>query len=131
LPRVQQTARPLIAIVDDEESVRTAFRRLLSSAGFRSQSYASGAALLESARSNRPDCLILDLHMPGMSGFEVQSRLKGEGVELPVVVITGHDTPESEARAREGGCVAYLSKPVDDQVLLDAVAIALSGKSRD
>jgi FixJ family two-component response regulator len=118
--------RPLIAIVDDEQSVRRALARLMFSAGFRARSYASGADFIDSLGSHRPDCVILDLHMPGMSGFDVQVWLKTRNIELPVVIITGHDVPASDRRALEGGAAACLRKPMDDEVLLKAVTDALS-----
>ena len=101
------------------------------SAGIAVESFASGAEFLASLSTRRPDCLVLDLHMPGINGFEVQARLAKAADPLPVVVITGHDTAESRRRVLEGGAAAYLRKPVDDQVLLDAVAAAVSGKRTD
>jgi FixJ family two-component response regulator len=118
-------ARPLIAIVDDEESVRRALGRLMMSAGYRARVFSSGAEFLTSLATDRPSCVILDLHMPGLSGFELQGRLRDAPQPLPVVVITGHDTPEAQKRAQAGGAVAYLRKPVDDQLLLDAVTRAI------
>jgi FixJ family two-component response regulator len=96
------------------------------SAGFRAQAFASGSEFLASVSGNRPCCVVLDLHMPGLSGFDVQARLRDDADVLPVVTITGHDTPESQQRALAGGAKAYLRKPVDDQVLLDAVRAAIS-----
>jgi FixJ family two-component response regulator len=118
--------RPLIAIVDDEESVRRALRRLMVSAGFRAQTFSCGAALLASLSTDRPRCVVLDLHMPELNGFELQVQLKASEKSLPVVVITGHDTPEAEKRVMDAGAVAYLRKPIDDQELLEAVAKALA-----
>ena len=115
------TPRRLIAIVDDEESVRRAFGRLLVSAGFRVKSFSCGALFLESLDTTRPDCVILDLHMPGMNGFEVEEKLRDSPHPMPVIIITGHDTPESQRRALASGAAAYLRKPVDDELLLDAV----------
>jgi FixJ family two-component response regulator len=123
------TERTLIAIVDDEESVRRALQRLMVSAGFQADSFASGTDFLDSLRAKLPDCVVLDLHMPLVSGFDVQLKLAAEARQIPVVVITGHDTPESKARVLGAGAAAYLRKPIDDQVLLDAVANAISGKS--
>src|SRR5262245_56890012 len=101
------------------------------SAGFRAQAFSSGAEFLASLANGRPCCVVLDLHMPGMSGFDVQSRLKSAAHALPVVIITGHDTPESQQRVLAAGASAYLRKPVDDQVLLDAVAAAVpNGKPK-
>jgi FixJ family two-component response regulator len=117
--------RPLIAIVDDEESIRKALRRLLASAGLEVESFSSGAEFLDSLRTHRPDCVVLDLHMPLMSGFAVQARLAEAGERIPVLVITGHDSPETRDQAYAAQPVAYLSKPVNDKDLLDAIERAL------
>lgn len=111
---------PRIAIVDDDADVRLALERLLCSAGFAVQVCASGEELM-AATVDAPDCVVLDLHMPGLSGFDVQARLAEVRPALPVVVITGHDTPESRARALGQGAAAYLCKPVDDEALLAAI----------
>lgn len=116
-------ARPLIAIVDDEESVRKALTRLLRSSGLDVVTFSSGVELLESLAVRRPDCVVLDLHMPVMDGFAVQSRLAKPGV--PVVIMTGHDSSETRERAMAGQPVAYLRKPVNDETLLDAIELAL------
>ena len=118
--------RRRIAVVDDEQSVRKALQRLLRSAGMDVQSYASGADFLEALASNPPDCVVLDLHMPGVNGFEVQERLAETGAPLPVVVITGHDSPEARTRVMASGARGYLTKPVDDRLLLDAISAAVS-----
>jgi FixJ family two-component response regulator len=112
---------PLIAVVDDDPFVRKALERLLRSAGFSVEAFASGAEFLRSADDHKPDCVVLDLHMPDVSGFDVQCRLKQANAGVPVVVITGHDTPESRVRALDGGARAYLSKPVDDETLMKAI----------
>jgi FixJ family two-component response regulator len=124
-----EAPRPLIAIVDDEESVRRALKRLLLSAGFRAVAFSSGAEFLASLQTNSPSCVVLDLHMPGLSGFDVQSRLSTGGHAVSVVIITGHDTPESQQRVLAAGATAYLRKPVDDQILLDAVTAAIPSSS--
>lgn len=114
----------MIAVVDDEESVRRALERLIRSAGLAVQTFASGAAFLESTRHVRPACVVLDLHMPDLSGFEVQLALAQSGESVPVIVITGHDNPQSRALAYEQGASAYLDKPVDETMLLDAINAA-------
>jgi FixJ family two-component response regulator len=116
---------PLIAVVDDDPFVRKALERLLRSAGLSVEAFASGVAFLESADDHEPDCVVLDLHMPEVSGFEVQSRLARAHAGVPVVVITGHDTPESRSRALGGGAKSYLTKPVDDEALLNAISTAM------
>lgn len=119
----------LLAVVDDDEDVRVALTRLLSSAGFAVETFASGAAFLRSAEDHEPDCLVLDLHMPEMSGFDVQGSFGLSHAAVPVVVLTGHDTPESRARALQLGAKAYLCKPVNDLALLDAINTAICGQS--
>lgn len=124
--------RRQIAIVDDEEPVRVALRRLLRSAGFDAVAFASGAEILEYVRSHKPDCIVLDLHMPVVNGFEVQRELAIHASRIPVVIVTGHDTEESCARAWAGGASGYLLKPVNDQLLIDVISAAIeSRKSED
>jgi FixJ family two-component response regulator len=115
----------LLAVVDDDADVRVALTRLVSSAGFAVETFASGAEFLRSIADHRPDCLVLDLHMPDMSGFDVQSALALAHAAVPVVIITGHDTPESRARALHLGAKAYLCKPVNDAALLAAIDNAI------
>jgi len=117
--------KSLIAIVEDEEPIRKALRRLLRSAGMDVKSFPSGVEFLESLTNQWPDCVVLDLQMPLMNGFEVQARLAELRVSVPVVIITGHDSDETRALALAGFPVAYLRKPVNDQLLLDAIALAL------
>ena len=117
--------KPLIAIVEDEEPIRKALRRLLRSAGMDVKSFPSGVEFLESLTNQWPDCVVLDLQMPVMDGFEVQERLAELRVSVPVVIITGHDSDERRRLALAGFPVAYLRKPVKDQLLLDAIALAL------
>ena len=103
-----------------------ALRRLLRSAGLDVETFSSGADFLDSLKSHRPDCVVLDLHMPHISGFAVQARLAETGNRLPAVFITGHDSDETRERARAAGIVAYLRKPVNDQTLLDAITAAIA-----
>lgn len=121
--------RPIIAVVDDEEPVRIALRRLLRSANLDAETFPSGAEFLESLKDHQPDCVILDLHMPQINGFAVQARLAEAGIRLPVIVITGHDAADTRASALAGGVSAYLRKPVDDQTLLTAISAAIAHPS--
>jgi two-component system, LuxR family, response regulator FixJ len=114
-------SRLLIAVVDDEEPVRRALRRLLRSARLDVETFSSGTEFLESLKDHQPDCLILDLHMPQISGFTVQEQLSKKGSRVPTVVITGQDTEEARVRSLAAGASSYLRKPVDDQALLDAI----------
>ena len=114
--------------MDDEEPIRKALSRLIRSAGMHVEAFPSGAELLEFLSGRRPDCIVLDLHMPIVNGFEVQTRMAASGMSVPVIIITGHDSDETRNRALDGMPVAYLRKPVDDQALLDAIELALSHK---
>ena len=119
-------AAPLIAVVDDEEPVRRALERLIRSARLDAETFPTGDEFLETLPDHKPDCLVLDIHMPKVDGFQVQAWLAKANVRIPVIVITGHDTPESQARAMKGGAVAYLRKPVDADALLDAISAAIA-----
>lgn len=116
---------PLIAIVEDEQSVRTALARLLRALGLQTRSFPSCTAFLHPFAHRRPDCMILDLHMPGMSGLELLREIDARGARVPTIIITAHDEPDARRRCLEAGAVAYLRKPFDHQALLDAIALAL------
>jgi FixJ family two-component response regulator len=118
----------LIAVVDDEESVRRAIGRLLRSAGLDAEMFPSGDEFLETLSDHRPDCVVLDLHMPKVDGFQVQAWLTRANFRIPIIAITAHDTPESEARALKSGAFAYLRKPVDADMLLGTIGEAIAGK---
>jgi FixJ family two-component response regulator len=117
--------RLLVAIVDDEEPVRKALRRLLLAAGIDVETFASGDELLESVKIHRPDCAVIDLHLPGLTGLEVQQRLARAGIRLPTIIITGHDQSGTAERALAAGASAYLHKPLDEERLLAAIESAV------
>ncbi len=117
-----------ISVVDDEQAVRQSLRRLLRSVGLNAETFASGREFLEAVKQRRPDCVILDLHLPEMSGLEVQAELGRNHLSVPVIVITGRDEPGLSQRVLAAGAVAYLKKPFDEQVLLAAVNSAVSGR---
>src|SRR5512141_3238551 len=106
----------LLAVVDDDADVRVALTRLVSSAGFAVETFASGAEFLRSVQEHEPDCVVLALHMPEMRGFDVPGALANHHPAVAVVVMTGHDTPESRARAVQMGAKVYLCKPINDEV---------------
>jgi FixJ family two-component response regulator len=114
--------RPLVAVVDDEESIRKSLRRLFMAVDLDAVVYASGQEFLDSLGARQPDCLVLDLQMPGLTGLEVQRALTGAGVRFPTIIITAHDEPETRARCLAAGVAAYLCKPLHDEMLLDAIA---------
>ncbi len=118
--------RPLVAVVDDDQRMRTALRRLLSAANFDAEAFPSGAEFLNSLQTRQPDCVVLDMDMPQLGGLAVQDQLTQAGFRLPVVVVTGSDSAATRAHALAAGASAYLAKPVDAQTLLDAIAAAIS-----
>jgi FixJ family two-component response regulator len=118
--------RALIAIVDDEESVRKALVRVLRAAGFTARGYPSGEEFLDSWHFDRPDCLVLDLQMPGLSGTEVQRSLNTAGARFPIVIITAHDSPGLRDECISAGAIEYLSKPLDVRTLVKAVSRLVS-----
>jgi FixJ family two-component response regulator len=115
--------RPRIAVVDDDLSVRRALERLLRASGFDAAVFASGHEFFYSLDGQAPDCLILDLHMPAMKGWT--RRLQQTGVRLPVVVITGHDEPQTRTQCLDAGAAAYLCKPLNDEALIAAIQGAM------
>jgi FixJ family two-component response regulator len=113
----------VIAVVDDEVAVRKALVRVLRAAGFTARAFASGKEFLNFWHFDRPDCLILDLQVPDLSGTEVQQSLKTAGAHFPVVIITAHDSPNLRAECMSAGAVAYLCKPLDLPALIQAVSL--------
>jgi FixJ family two-component response regulator len=116
----------LVAVVDDDASVRRALTRLLRSADLRVLVYASAAEFLDTRLLTAPDCVILDIHLGGMNGLELLLRLRELGHTLPVLIITAHDDAQTREAAARGGCAAYLRKPVDAKELLGEVATAMN-----
>jgi FixJ family two-component response regulator len=120
--------KPLIAIVDDDESVCRAVRRLVRSLPMDAQTFGSGQEfldLLEAMPSFQPDCLILDVQMPGMNGLEVQVRLAKSGHAIPMIFITAHDEIGVREKAPAMGAVAFLRKPFNDELLIKTLDEAL------
>jgi FixJ family two-component response regulator len=115
-----------IALVDDEAAVRKALVRLLRTAGLQAQGFPSGAAFLESLALRRPDCLIVDLHMTGMSGLEMLREMRRQGCVLPTVVMTVSYGPQARELCRDAGAAVFLTKPIDEATLLGAIAAALA-----
>ena len=118
--------RHRIAVVDDDESVRKALQRLLRTSDLDADTFASAQDFLASLpHAPPPDCLVLDLQMPGTSGLDLQRQLVRAGPPVPVVVITGHDEPGMQARCLAAGASAYLRKPLEAGTLLAAIAAAI------
>jgi FixJ family two-component response regulator len=121
---IRHTSR-LVAIVDDDESVQLALRDLIESDGLPATCFDSAEQFLDSEARNEAACLIADIRMPGMSGLELQAKLKAERCRIPIIFITAHGDAEIRIRAIHDGAVEFLSKPFDDAVLLEIVHTAL------
>ena len=116
---------PLIAIVDDDDSLRKSLDNLLRSVGFRTQGFASAEAFLSSQHVHDTACLILDVRMPGMSGLELQRQLGAANWSIPIIFITAHADDDARAQALAAGAVDFLYKPFREEDLLDAIDVAL------
>ncbi|MBK1722979.1 response regulator transcription factor [Thiocystis violacea] len=116
----------LIHVVDDDASQRTALLRLLGAAGFDTRGYACTGELLLHPPQDRPGCLLLDMHLPGPSGLELQAALQPLGIRLPVVFLTGYADVTSSVQAMKAGAVDFLAKPVQRDLLLDAIERAVA-----
>jgi FixJ family two-component response regulator len=112
---------PCVAVLDDEPGFRQALSRLLRSHDLKVQAFATGQEFVTAAAGQKFACLLLDLHMPDSTGFDVLADLKTQGVDVPVIIITGHDQPGSAATARELGAANYLLKPLDETALLSSL----------
>jgi FixJ family two-component response regulator len=123
LPRASRSS--LIAVVDDDISVRESVESLLKSVGFHVNTYSSAEEFLGSPRLNAADCLILDVRLDGMSGPDLQRELKVSGHAIPIVFVTAHETEALRARMLADGAIDCLLKPFNDDTLLNAVEIAL------
>jgi FixJ family two-component response regulator len=119
------TSQAVVHLVDDDESLRSALQRLLTAAGYRVRTYASAGEFLLEPPVGATGCLLLDLHMPGPSGLDLQDALKRHGVRLPVIFLTGHGDLPTGVRAMKAGAVDFLTKPVERDTLFAAVARAI------
>lgn len=125
LPRTQEV-EPLVIIVDDDAAVREGLSELIMSAGFRPISFPSTGELLDAGALDSPGCLILDVRMPGASGLQLQDHLVQNGNRKPIIFLTGHGDIPMTVQAMKAGAVDFLTKPVRDQTLLDAVTAAIA-----
>ncbi len=122
---VNQRNTKLVAIVDDDNSMRSALQGLLRSAEFPSQSFASAEEFLQSGQQHQIACLIADIRMPGMSGLELQAKLNAERCRIPIIFITAHGDEKMRMQALRAGAVEFMAKPFDDGALLESVRVAL------
>lgn len=122
-------SKPLIAIVDDDESVCRAMKRLVRSLGMEAETFGSGREFIDLVNGMppfQPDCVVLDVQMPGMSGLQVQEQLTSSGNPLPVIFITAHDEAGVRDRAMTAGAVAFLRKPFNDELFIETLRVALN-----
>ena len=125
-------SKPLIAIVDDDESVCRAIKRLVRSLGMNAETFTSGQKfldLIEAMPSFHADCVVLDVQMPGLNGVEVQEQLVRTGDKLPIIFITAYDDVGARERALAAGAVAFLRKPFDDELLVKTLRAALKDEA--
>jgi FixJ family two-component response regulator len=121
-----ETEERVVVVIEDDDSYRAAVQRLLKSAGFLVQCFVSAEEFLGSEQQQETGCLIADIHMPGMSGLELQSKLKAESCPVPTIFITADGDEKMRLRAMSGGAVEFLVKPFDGETLLGAIRIALN-----
>jgi FixJ family two-component response regulator len=121
---IEDTTR-LVSIVDDDDSMRAALQDLLESVGLSARGFASAEEFLSSGKQHETACLITDIRMPGMSGLELQAKLNAERCKIPIIFITAHGDEKMRMQARREGAVEFLSKPLDNENLLDSVRAAL------
>jgi two-component system, LuxR family, response regulator FixJ len=116
--------KPMVHVVDDEESVRRGTKFFLTTSGYAVRTWSSGIAFLKEVRHVEPGCILLDIRMPEMDGLEVQQQLNTRGVTMPVIVLTGHGDVSVAVKAMKGGAVDFLEKPFDTDGLLEAIGRA-------
>jgi FixJ family two-component response regulator len=121
---------PIIAIVDDDPSVREGLQSLLRSAGWKTESFGSAQEFLSRNRAQAPSCLILDLQLPGLSGLDLQQRMAEADLDIPIVFLTGHGNIPASVQAMKRGAIEFLTKPVEEQDLLRAIQEAVE-RDRD
>ena len=118
----------MVYVIDDDESVRKAIGRLLRSVDLDVETFSSAEEFLRNPRQGRNACLVIDIRMPGLTGFDLQQRLLSEEIQIPVIVISASDDVQIREHARELGAQVFFRKPVDDQALLDAIWWTIGGK---
>jgi FixJ family two-component response regulator len=116
----------VICIIEDDESVRRALRRLIRSMGLEVEAFATAEEFLESIKQTLPCCLILDVNLPGLNGFELQQRLQAEGHNIPFVIITAYAEERVREQAFKAGAIAFLAKPFEERMLLQAVSLVVN-----
>lgn len=113
-----------VYVVDDDESIRRALKRLLRSMGYHAVTFDSAEEFMETTSCRGEGCLVLDIRLPGMTGLDLQEKLAASGAKYTVIFMTAHDNLQWQQRAKKAGAVAYLRKPFDEQSLLNAIQLA-------
>jgi FixJ family two-component response regulator len=121
----REKKKKMVAVVEDDDSYRVAVQRLLKSAGFSVQSFATAEDFLRSGRQHETGCLITDIRMPGMSGLDLQAKLHADHCLIPTIFITAHGDEDMRLQAMRGGAVKFMVKPFDCEILLESVRAAL------
>ena len=121
----REKKKKMVAVVEDDESYRVAVQRLLKSAGFSVQSFATAEDFLRSGRQHDTGCLISDIRMPGISGLDLQAKLNADHCLIPTIFITAHGDEDMRLQAMRGGAVKFMVKPFDCAILLESVRAAL------
>ena len=125
LPSQLKERKKLISVVDDDESVRRTTILLIQSFGFQAAAFESAESLLKAGQLQETSCLIVDVQMPGMNGLQLQRHLAASGYKIPIIFITAYDSKESRQQAMQAGAVAFLSKPFNDELLLETIRTTL------
>lgn len=120
-----QESDAIVAIVDDDPSVRKGLERLIRSLGWKAETFASAQEFLDRPRTEAPSCLVLDLQLPGLSGLDLQKRMADDKLETPIIFLTGHGNIPTSVKAMKAGAVEFLTKPVEEQDLLRAIQEAI------
>jgi FixJ family two-component response regulator len=123
---VKEEKRNLVAIVDDDELIRVSLQGLMKAAGFNALAFESAEAFLNSGKQDNTGCLIADIRMPGMSGLELQAKLNQENHRIPIIFITAQGDEKLRLQALRAGAVEFLTKPFDDEMLLENIRAAMS-----
>src|SRR3954454_25244317 len=124
------TAAPLVIVIDDDPSVRSSLKFLLSTVGLQTETFDSATSFLQRTSPNVPSCLVLDVRLPGLSGLDFQRELAARNIRIPIIFVTGHGDIPMSVCAMKAGAVEFLTKPFRDQDLLDASRLALQ-RDRD
>jgi FixJ family two-component response regulator len=125
----REKKKKMVALVEDDDSYRVAVQRLLKSAGFSVQLFASAEDFLRSGRQHETGCLITDIRMPGMSGLDLQAKLNADHCLIPTIFVTAHGDEDMRLQAMRGGAVKFMVKPFDGAILLESVRVALDDQA--